>query len=67
METGSMLLEKSIAMTGEVLDEKSVWQGGPATLWFRSKAASLYMPPDLIAGKVDKLGEQEIEMGSLRK
>ncbi len=31
MECGSMLLEKSLAMTGEVVDADSVWQGSPAT------------------------------------
>lgn len=35
MEPKSQLLEKSIAMTGECLDERSVWQGSPATMWFR--------------------------------
>ena len=31
MEEGSMLLEKSLAMTGEVCDGHSVWQGAPAS------------------------------------
>lgn len=31
MEHGSMLLEKSLAMTGEVVDADSVWQGAPAS------------------------------------
>ena len=35
MESGSMLLEKSLAMTGEVLEANSVWQGGPASWWFQ--------------------------------
>jgi acyl-CoA synthetase (AMP-forming)/AMP-acid ligase II/acetyltransferase-like isoleucine patch superfamily enzyme len=30
MEQGSMLLEKSLAMTGEVIEADSVWQGAPA-------------------------------------
>eukprot|EP00536_Pseudo-nitzschia_multiseries_P004625 jgi/Psemu1/253765/estExt_Genewise1Plus.C_780027 len=30
MEAGSMLLEKTLAMTGEVIDAESVWQGAPA-------------------------------------
>lgn len=34
MEAGSMLLEKSLAMTGEVIDADSVWQGAPATRLF---------------------------------
>lgn len=47
METGSQLLEKSLAMTGEVIDSRSVWQGGPASMWFRYKDEDLvsYLPP----------------------
>eukprot|EP00980_Cylindrotheca_fusiformis_P030816 scaffold25463_cov113-Cylindrotheca_fusiformis.AAC.1 len=30
MECGSMLLEKSLAMTGEVIESDSIWQGSPA-------------------------------------
>jgi hypothetical protein len=30
MESGSMLLEKSLAMTGEVIESDSVWWGAPA-------------------------------------
>ena len=33
-EKGSMLLEKSLAMTGEVIDGNSVWQGSPASQVF---------------------------------
>lgn len=61
METGSQLLEKSLAMTGEVIDSRSVWQGGPASLWFRYKDADLvssYKPPK--APELDK--EQEMRM-----
>jgi hypothetical protein len=32
MVEGSQLLEKSVAMTGEVIEAYSVWQGGPAHL-----------------------------------
>jgi hypothetical protein len=35
MEEGSQLLEKSLAMTGEVIEAYSVWQGGPASWWFQ--------------------------------
>ena len=35
METGSMLLEKSLALTGEVIDRDSVWQGAPAACRYR--------------------------------
>ncbi|KAL3925093.1 MAG: hypothetical protein SGILL_000632 [Bacillariaceae sp.] len=31
METGAMLMEKSLALTGEVLDSDTVWQGSPAS------------------------------------
>ena len=31
METGAMLMEKSLALTGEVLDSDTVWQGAPAS------------------------------------
>jgi acyl-CoA synthetase (AMP-forming)/AMP-acid ligase II/carbonic anhydrase/acetyltransferase-like protein (isoleucine patch superfamily) len=35
MEAGSMLLEKSLALTGEVIDRDSVWQGAPAACRYR--------------------------------
>ena len=35
METGSQLLEKSLALTGEVLEANTVWQGCPASRWFQ--------------------------------
>jgi acyl-CoA synthetase (AMP-forming)/AMP-acid ligase II/acetyltransferase-like isoleucine patch superfamily enzyme len=31
MESGSMLLEKSLVMTGEVIEADSIWQGAPAS------------------------------------
>jgi carbonic anhydrase/acetyltransferase-like protein (isoleucine patch superfamily) len=34
MESGSMLLEKSLAMTGEIVDGDTVWQGTPASRLF---------------------------------
>ena len=43
MERGSQLLEKSLAMTGEVVEANSVWQGGPASWWFQySKKSTPY-------------------------
>lgn len=33
MGDGSMLLEKSLAMTGEVIEERTIWQGCPAGFW----------------------------------
>lgn len=36
MEEGAQLLEKSLAMTGEVIESYSVWQGCPASWWFQS-------------------------------
>ena len=41
MESGSMLLEKSLAMTGEVIEADSVWQGAPAALLFTYDFTSL--------------------------
>ena len=35
MEEGSQLLEKGLAMTGEIIEAYSVWQGGPASWWFQ--------------------------------
>ena len=35
MEEGSQLLEKSLAMTGEIIEAYSVWQGCPASWWFQ--------------------------------
>ena len=70
MEAGSMLLEKSIAMTGEVLDSKSVWQGGPSTLWFRSTEQSLYVPPIVLGGAKMRGKEMEkegIELGPIKR
>lgn len=40
IEEGSMLLEKSLAMTGEVIEPESVWLGSPATRLFSYDAAS---------------------------
>jgi acetyltransferase-like isoleucine patch superfamily enzyme len=37
METGSQLLEKSLALTGEVLEAHTVWQGCPASPWYRQQ------------------------------
>lgn len=38
MEKGAQLLEKSLAMTGEVIESKSVWQGCAASWWFHYSA-----------------------------
>ncbi|KAL3764325.1 hypothetical protein ACHAW5_008922 [Stephanodiscus triporus] len=35
MEEGSQLLEKGLAMTGEIIEAFSVWQGSPASWWFQ--------------------------------
>jgi len=40
METGAQLLEKSLAMTGEVMEAYSVWQGCPGSWWFQYKETS---------------------------
>lgn len=34
VEAGAMLLEKSLALTGEVLESDTVWQGAPASRIF---------------------------------
>ena len=62
METGSQLLEKSLAMTGEVVDSRSVWQGGPASQWFRYKDEAVvgtYSPP------FKSLSSPEVEFGRM--
>ena len=41
MEQGSMLLEKSLAMTGEVIESDSVWQGAPAARLLSYDTSSL--------------------------
>jgi hypothetical protein len=41
MESGSMLLEKSLAMTGEVIEADSIWQGAPAARIFSYDASSI--------------------------
>ena len=52
METGSMLLEKSLALTGEVIEAFSVWQGAPSSRVFsyaKFATGSLSIPTPLIA------------------
>ena len=44
MESGSMLLEKSLALTGEVIDADSVWQGAPASKIFSYEHGSGTLP-----------------------
>ena len=71
MEAGSQVLEKSIVMTGEIIDARSVWQGVPASLWFRYKDEDViallnddhgaYKAPNLTKMKKGK-SEKEIEM-----
>jgi len=41
MEAGSMLLEKSLVMTGEVIEMDSVWQGAPASRIFSYDTSSI--------------------------
>jgi acyl-CoA synthetase (AMP-forming)/AMP-acid ligase II/acetyltransferase-like isoleucine patch superfamily enzyme/acyl carrier protein len=38
VEEGAQLLEKSLAMTGEVIEARSVWQGCAASWWFQYSA-----------------------------
>ncbi|KAL3907604.1 MAG: hypothetical protein SGARI_003458 [Bacillariaceae sp.] len=65
MEEGSMLLEKSIAMTGEVLDKRSVWQGGPATMWFQYPEAGQQQESFRFGYTPPSTESKDIEMGSL--
>lgn len=41
MEAGSQMLEKSVAMTGEIIESKSVWLGCPASPWFQLSDLSI--------------------------
>jgi acyl-CoA synthetase (AMP-forming)/AMP-acid ligase II/acetyltransferase-like isoleucine patch superfamily enzyme len=41
MEAGSQLLEKSLALTGEIIESNSVWQGAPASSWFQHSKTSV--------------------------
>jgi carbonic anhydrase/acetyltransferase-like protein (isoleucine patch superfamily)/acyl carrier protein len=59
METGSMILEKSLAMTGEIIDARTVWQGGPATMWFS------YPDPDVAEYKPPSSPLKETEMQTI--
>jgi acetyltransferase-like isoleucine patch superfamily enzyme len=43
-ESGSMLLEKSLALTGEVIEANSVWQGAPASRVFTRHRKYLDLP-----------------------
>jgi acyl-CoA synthetase (AMP-forming)/AMP-acid ligase II/acetyltransferase-like isoleucine patch superfamily enzyme/acyl carrier protein len=45
MEPGSMLLEKSLALTGEVIEADSVWLGSPATRLFSYDTSSIGTRP----------------------
>jgi acyl-CoA synthetase (AMP-forming)/AMP-acid ligase II/acetyltransferase-like isoleucine patch superfamily enzyme len=56
MEEGSQLLEKSLVMTGEVVETNSVWQGGPASWWFQySKKSIPYAGEDVVNDESTKL------------
>jgi hypothetical protein len=44
MEQRSQLLEKSLVMTGEVIEANSVWQGGPVPFWFQHAEESTSLP-----------------------
>ena len=46
---GSMLLEKSLALTGEVIETDSVWQGAPASKVFEYDT-NLGVPPSTSFG-----------------
>jgi acetyltransferase-like isoleucine patch superfamily enzyme len=44
MESGSQLLEKTLVMTGEIVEKNSVWQGGPASWWFEHSTTPTSVP-----------------------
>jgi hypothetical protein len=44
MEQGSQLLERSLVVTGEVIETSSVWQGGPASFWSQHGEVSSSLP-----------------------
>jgi len=50
MEAGSMLLEKSLAMTGEVIEADSVWQGAPAARLFSYPSETIRPSTSFTAG-----------------
>jgi len=61
MEKGSQLLEKSLAMTGEVIEANSVWKGGPASYWFQySQKSSLKKAIPYAADTEESSSEEEI-------
>lgn len=49
MESGSMLLEKSLAMTGEIIEADSVWYGGPAARLLNYENSSISTRPSAAA------------------
>ena len=46
MEDGSQLLEKTLAMTGEIIEGQSVWVGTPAHWWFNYESTSVALGND---------------------
>jgi hypothetical protein len=44
MESGLMLLEKSLALTGEAIDPDSVWQGAPTSKIYSYENGSGILP-----------------------
>lgn len=55
MERGSQLLEKSLALTGEIIESHSVWQGGPASWWFKYSDKSIPYASEEIADETTSL------------
>jgi len=53
MEPGSMMLEKSLAMTGEVIEADSVWLGAPATRIFSYDTSSIGTRPSDLYPDID--------------
>ena len=65
MESGSQLLEKAVAMTGEVVEADSVWVGCPAQWWFQYSADSNIAVP--YSAEVDEISETSDETSTLLK
>lgn len=52
-ESGSMLLEKSLALTGEIVEADSIWQGAPASHIFQYDSKEGVSPATSFNGDAD--------------
>ena len=60
MEAGSMLLEKSLAMTGEIIEADSVWQGAPAAKLFSYESTAILPSTSFMGGALDDHEDEPI-------